>query len=218
MKKINKDFLNSIILFVAFIAYTITASRVDVGPIGPNESKVGLSTINHFFIVVFPWNELFHNISTVLGYIIIAMAFGFFIYTIIDIVKKKSLKKADAGLIALMVYFALIVGIYILFDKVLIINYRPVILNVVLEPSYPSTHTFMAIAIMLALKTQFEYKIKDEDNKWFATTFCMAIIVATIFTRMVAGVHWFTDIIGGILLGSALASLYNAVARKIYNK
>lgn len=217
MKKIIKsNFLYPIILFLAFAAFTITVKRFDVAPIGPNESQVGFSTINQFFQIIFPWNELPYNISNVLGIVTIAVAAFFFIFTIVDIIKKKSIKKADAGLIVLMFYFALIVALYILFDKVVVINYRPVILNVVLKPSYPSTHTFMAISVLLAAKLQFALKIKDDFNSWLVTSLCNVCLIVLIACRLISGVHWFSDIIGGILLGSALYSLYFAIVLKIY--
>ena len=115
-----------------------------------------------------------------------------------------------------MFYFALIVALYILFDKVIVINYRPVILNVVLEPSYPSTHTFIAISVLLAAKLQFSLKIKDDFNSWLVTSLCNVCLIVLIACRLISGVHWFSDIIGGILLGSALYSLYFAIVSKIY--
>ncbi len=215
-KKIDTKYLYALILTLAFVAFTITVQRFDVAQIGPNDSEVGFSTINRFFTIIFQWNRTCYNISTVLGIVTISIAFGFFVFTIVDIIKKKSLKKADAGLIVLMFYYALIVSLYILFDKVIIINYRPVILNVVLEPSYPSTHTFMAIAVLLSARLQFSLKIKDDFNSWLATSFCSVCLVVLIITRIISGVHWFSDIIGGILLGSALYSWYYAIVSNIY--
>ena len=82
MKKIIKSkFLYPVILFLAFAAFTITVKRFDVAPIGPNESQVGFSTINQFFQIIFPWNELPYNISNVLGIVAIAIATFFFIQT-----------------------------------------------------------------------------------------------------------------------------------------
>jgi len=36
-----------------------------------------------------------------------------------------------------------------------------------------------------------------------------------VLSRLFSGVHWFTDIVGGVLLSTALVHLYKAVASKI---
>ena len=212
MNRENKNtYFNALILFCAYIFFTITAMRFDRLSIGPNESIVGFSTVNLFFKNLLGYNPLFYKISSILGYGIILITVMFFVYTIFDIIKNKSLSKIDRSLFFLMVYYFLLVIVYIIFDKVVVINYRPVILKTTLEPSYPSTHTFLAIAIMSAANTQFRLKIKDVDLCSKVNIIFTIYTFAVVFSRFLSGVHWFSDIIGGILLGAAFGILYKAI-------
>ena len=91
----------------------------------------------------------------------------------------------------------------------MIINYRPVILDAGLEASYPSSHTVIAICIFGTAIMQFHHYLRGK-TVWLvildsATALLMAV---TVIGRLLSGVHWFTDIVGGALLSSALIMLY----------
>ena len=101
----------------------------------------------------------------------------------------------------------LMLVVYVFFEKV-IINYRPVILDGELEASYPSSHTMLAICICMSSLLISKYYIKDKYRKIFDNiTFVLMILL--VVGRIISGVHWITDIIGGILISLFLVSLYN---------
>ena len=96
-----------------------------------------------------------------------------------------------------------------MFEKVPF-NYRPVILDPAegLEPSYPSTHTLLILTVFgTAIQLAGTY-IKKAKLLLAAKILALVIMALTIVGRLVCGVHWFTDIVGGVLLSLFLISLY----------
>ena len=135
----------------------------------------------------------------------------------IQLVQKKSLKEVDSRLYVLLLFYVITVIIYVLFDKVPI-NYRPVILDEGLEPSYPSTHNLMTLAFfgftIVNLKIM---DIKKKSAKILIIGLGVLCVLMPVL-RLLAGVHWLTDIIGGIILSIALVMAFNtAVNTKAKN-
>ena len=89
-------------------------------------------------------------------------------------------------------------------------------MNGFLEASYPSSHTLMTICIcgssILINKKLFNNKITKVMNY-----LSIIIITITVVGRLISGVHWFTDIIGGILISSGLLMTFYSLL-SIINK
>ena len=77
-----------------------------------------------------------------------------------------------------------------------------------LEASYPSSHTMLAVCVMSTAICQLKWKMRDEHVSRIVQGVLAVLIVLTVAGRMISGVHWFTDIIGGVLLSAFLVSLY----------
>ena len=71
----------------------------------------------------------------------------------------------------------------------------------------------MATAII-----QFHSLLKNKVVRTIADIVSILIIAVTIIGRLISGVHWFTDIMGGLLLGSTLIMLYFSVVQYINNR
>ena len=67
------------------------------------------------------------------------------------------------------------------------------------------------MCVMPTAIMQFDARIKSGILKrWFSSA--MIIFIAfMVIGRLVLGVHWFTDIIGGALLSAGLVLMYRAV-------
>lgn len=207
MKKKKELIETTIILFLISIIYTLLVKYYDVAAIGPNKTSVGFKTINSLFHSITGYNDIWYKITKYLGYIpfLIVMYYG--LIGLRQLIKKKNLKKVDKKLIILGTFYILVGLTYIFFEKV-IINYRPILINNELEASYPSSHTILAITICISSIMMSKYYINEKKRKTFdILTWCMMIII--VIGRLASGVHWLTDIIGGIIISTFLLSTFN---------
>ena len=127
---------------------------------------------------------------------------------LIQLIKKKSLAKVDKELLILGGFYVVVLVVYFLFEKV-VINYRPVLEKGALEASYPSSHTILSICVCLSSIMVASRIFKNKDFvKWFNV--CTSLLmVGIVVTRLLSGVHWLTDIFGGILISLALCMLFH---------
>ncbi|MBQ6481759.1 MAG: phosphatase PAP2 family protein [Anaerolineaceae bacterium] len=215
MKRVPKESLRTALLmtFAAVLA-TILVAVVDVQPVGVEGTKLGFATINTDFFARHGQNETFYKLSKYAGYICFATAAGFAVFFMIQLIQRKSLSKVDRNLSVLILLYILTASLYLLFDKVLIINYRPVIRDKGLESSFPSTHVMIAWVVMVSAVDQWNIYIKNENLKIAAIACSLLIMLVVIVARMFSGVHWLTDILGGILIGDMLIAWYRYAAGK----
>lgn len=195
-------------LFLMFAIFTMLVLFVDVQPIGPEQSEVGLATMNQAVFECLGMNIIWYEITDWLGLIAILFAFGFAVLGLAQLVKRKNLWKVDYEIILLGMFYILVAVIYIFFE-IAIVNYRPVILDNALEASYPSSHAMIVVCIMAAAMLEFHRLFADmRPLRILLDAVSGFIIGITVIGRLLSGVHWFTDIIAGILLSAALVMLY----------
>ena len=215
MNNKKRNFLISGILLLIAITFTILVKVVDVKQIGVNNSSIGFATLNQFIFETTGVNMIWYHITDWLGLIPVFMAIVYAFIGLIQLIKRRSIFKVDKEIILLGLYYIIVIALYVFFEKV-IINYRPILMNGFLEASYPSSHTLMTICIcgssILIKKKLFNNKITKVINY-----LSIIIITITVVGRLISGVHWFTDIIGGILISSGLLMTFYSLL-SIINK
>lgn len=192
------------ILFAVFVIYTICVKNVDVAAIGPEGSSVGFSSVNGAIAKTFSYNEFFYDCSKVIGLFSFITIGAIALTALCQVVKRKGIFKADPDCYAMGVTYVATGILYVLFEK-LIINYRPVILDEGLEASFPSSHTMLSVCVFITASIWIRNRIKyDRYVSVMLCTFAVLMVIC----RLISGVHWFTDIIGGVIAGALLTSIY----------
>lgn len=213
MKKfLNKYFYAGVLLLIGFVIWTILICSVDKGAIGPEGSVVGFSALNGFFNKLTGVNMMFYTVTDWAGLVPVGVGFGFAIFGLCQWIKRRSIKKVDLSLIILGVFYIVVMIFYLGFEE-LALNYRPVLINGVLEASYPSSTTLLVLCVMGTAIIEFNFRIKNIKFRRFV---CLLIAVFSLFMvvgRVLSGVHWITDIIGSVLLSSGLVSMYYAFCK-----
>lgn len=206
-----KKVIGAIITGALFAGLIVMLGKYDVAPIGPQGTEIGFSHINQTVHDLTGVNMLWYDITDYIGYGAILICALFALAGFIQMIKRRSLLKVDREILALGGLFAAVIACYVLFEK-FIINYRPIIMpgETTPEASFPSSHTMLVVTVMIA--------VMIVSDKYFGDLFgplvrilCFLTALGTIAGRLYCGVHWLTDIIGGILLSATLLLLFAAV-------
>lgn len=201
-------------LMAAFALWTAAATCVDVQPIGPQGSQVGFATINGLFHqwtgVHLPLYVLTDWLSLVP--VVVGMVFAFL--GLAQWIRRGCLSRVDGSLLALGSCYLVVLAVYLLFEQV-VINRRPVLLNGVLEASYPSSTTVLVLCVMLTAAMQVKQRLRSVFWQRFTLAVIWAYAVLMVLGRLVSGVHWLSDIIGGVLVSAGLVMAYSAVCEKL---
>ena len=195
----------------AFVLWTVLVSFVDVRAIGPNGSSVGFAVLNgsvHAFTGV---NFLLYTVTDWLGLVPIGVAFGFAVLGLAQWIKRKSLLKVDRRFLALGGFYMVVLAAYIFFE-IVVINYRPVLIGGYLEASYPSSTTMLVMCVMPAAMIQLHARIENDVFRRCVMISIAAFIAFMVVGRLVSGVHWLSDIIGGALISAGLVMIYASVS------
>ncbi len=207
IEKKKKWFKISVCLLIVAVIYTVLVKYVDVKAIGPGDTKVGFAIMNKWFKDLIGYNKLFYTVSKYAGVI----PFGFCAYYglmgLIELIKKKSFKKVNYRYYILACFYAIFVALYFFFEKV-IINYRPIVVDGVIEASYPSTHTLLAICLCGTSLIVSKLLIKNNTLRMLADIAAWLLMVVIVFARLISGVHWLSDIIGGIIISLTYLSFF----------
>ena len=209
-KNIKTTLKTGIIFLVLFILWTILIVTVDVKPVGVNETNIGFATLNTWFHNLTGVNMTLYTITDWLGLVPVFICLAFGVVGLIQLIKRRSLLKVDFDIIALGVYYVIVILGYLVFEMIPI-NYRPILINGILESSYPSSTTLLVLSVMPTVIFQSNKRLQNPKIK--KTTVFVTIIFSLFMVvgRLASGVHWLTDIIGSCFLSAGLFYIYKAV-------
>ena len=207
MKRIKRNLALSICLLISFVIWTIAVSFVDVQPIGPNGSSVGFSTINEFFHNLTGVNFDLYIITDWLGLVPVFICMAFAIVGLVQLISRKSLFKVDFSILTLGVFYIVTIAVYLFFEY-FVVNYRPVLINGYLEASYPSSTTMLVMCVMPTALMQFNNRIKNKIFNKSVNIIIVGFIIFMVIGRLISGVHWISDIIGGALFSAGLVMMH----------
>ena len=194
-------------LLAAFALWTAAVRIVDVRPIGPEGSTVGFAAANGFVHSLTGVHMSLYVLTDWLGLIPIGAAAGFALLGLVQWIRRKSLWKVDRSLLALGGFYLAVMAAYVCFEMC-VVNYRPVLIDGRLEASYPSSTTMLVLCVMPTAAMQLNARMRDGALRRCVVFAINAFTILMVAGRLLSGVHWFSDIIGGALLSAGLVMMY----------
>lgn len=196
-------------LIILFCIWTGLILFVDVKNAGESETAIGFASFNCWFHQLIGVHMGIYTLTDWLGLIPVCVCLLFAVMGFMQLVKRKSLRKVDHNILLLGVYYVFVIIFYLAFEE-FPINYRPVLIEGRMEASYPSSTTLLILSVMPTLVFQTRHRIKKANVQSVITLLSILFSVFMVIGRLISGVHWFTDIIGSVLLSAGLFCLYLA--------
>lgn len=205
-QKLRTGFL----LLAAFALWTAALPVVDVEAIGPNGSKVGFAAMNRFVHNLTGVHMGLYTVTDWLGLVPLGFVLGFAILGLVQWIQRKQLQKVDRSILILGGFYLAMLAVFLFFEQTAI-NYRPVLIDGILEVSYPSSTTLLVMCVIPTTVIQLRSRIRRSLPRCCITILLSGFILFMVIGRLISGVHWFSDIIGGGLFSAGAVTVYNAL-------
>ena len=206
----KKQLITGVSLMLVFVIWTWLIQKVDMQPVGQKGTDVGFAVLNCWFHKLTGVHMGLYTITDWLGLVPVFVCIVFGGIGLWQLIKRKNLFKVDTDLIYLGIYYVIVIFGYLFFEMCPI-NYRPILIEGILEASYPSSTTLLVLSVMPTLVLQANRRIENRYLKRIIYAFTIVFSVFMVIGRLVSGVHWFTDIMGAVFLSTGLLYLYKAV-------
>ena len=204
----KKKYWLTIILGVMAVLLTVSLLFIDKKAVGPNGSEVGFAGLNTAVASNITPSKTWDKITDVMIAGIVVSGAIFAVMGLVEWVRRSSFKKVDWNIKMLGVVYVVLALLYVLFEKVFVVNYRPILMNEALEASFPSTHTLIAVTVALTVALTLKDYIKNKKARVALICGLVLLALVTAAGRILAGMHWTTDVLGGLLYSATLVSLY----------
>lgn len=202
--------ISTVALLVLFLVFTLVVRFADRAAIGPDGSEVGFSALNgafHDLTAGDGYHETLYKLTDILEIIPFAIVLGFAVLGLVQWIRRGSFLKVDRDILLLGAFYLFVFFAYLFFELVKV-NYRPVLIDGKLETSYPSSTTMLAVCVFATAMMQLYHRIKNRTWRITALSLLGTLMAFMVIARLVSGVHWLTDIVGGLILSATLVSAY----------
>ena len=206
----KKQLITGVSFMLVFVIWTWLIQKVDVLPVGQKGTDVGFAAFNCWFHKLTGVHMGLYTITDWLGLVPVFVCIVFGGIGLWQLIKRKNLFKVDTDLIYLGIYYVIVIFGYLFFEMCPI-NSRPILIEGILEASYPSSTTLLVLSVMPTLVLQANRRIENRYLKRIIYAFTIVFSAFMVIGRLVSGVHWFTDIMGAVFLSTGLLYLYKAV-------
>lgn len=211
MKKRSKRYRSlGIGLLAAFVVWTMLIQCIDVQTVGVNGTKIGFATFNCWFHKLTGVHMTLYLITDWLGLVPIFICMIFGGVGFVQLMKRRSLLKVDCDILVLGIYYVIVIFGYLIFEMIPL-NYRPILINGFMEASYPSSTTLLVLSVMPTLIFQVNRRLENSKMKNTICTLSLLFSMFMVVGRLISGVHWFTDIVGSVMLSTGLFYIYKAL-------
>ncbi len=126
-------------------------------------------------------------------------------------IKRKDFKKIDLQIRWMAVPVALVAIVYFIFDKIWVLNTRP---NDPSDPSFPSTHVMIVATIFFITSMILPKYISSRVARIILWIVITVLISLTCIGRVVSGMHWPIDVIGGLIFAFIFSEIYYQIVKR----
>ena len=207
MKQNTKTLHFALCLLALFLLWTAVVRTVDVQAVGPQGSCVGLAALNVWFHRLTGVHWTLYTLTDWLSLLPLGIAAGFGVLGLVQWIRRRDLRMVDGSLLWLGGFYAVVLTVYAFFE-VVVINCRPVLIEGVLEASYPSSTTVLVLCILPTAALQLRERIEKPALRRAVVASLLLFAALMVLGRLISGVHWLSDIVGGALLSGGLVLLY----------
>ena len=198
------------LLVGVFGVWTFLIQTIDVQPVGQRGTEIGFATFNCWFHDFTGVHMQLYHITDWLGLVPVFVCFAFGGVGMVQLIKRNRLVEVDRDIIFLGIYYVIVIAGYLIFEMIPI-NYRPILIEGMMEASYPSSTTLLVLSVMPTLGFQVNRRLKNTKIQNVVKMITIIFSIFMVIGRLVSGVHWFTDIVGSVMLSAGLFCIYKAV-------
>lgn len=141
----------------------------------------------------------------------IAVLAVFGVFGLIQLISRKSFRKVDPELRWMLLPLSLVAITYFVFDKFLVISTRP---NGSGESSFPSTHVMVVTTIFLLTAIILPRYVNSKISCAILDFLMLGLIILTCFGRVLANMHWLTDVLGALAFSVVFTVVYYLIIKK----